>query len=794
MKKKNLIIFALAAISAATVTAVGCNKGDGHKHSYSIKSSTTQHWQECDCGDKKNEADHVDLIKNGTATKESDGKCDVCGYQLTVPKPEEKTEYTVTFNMKGHGTAPKVQVVEKGKTATEPATAPTATGYDFKGWFIDDACLHPFDFNVAIDDNTTVYAKWQVKSYTVTFVDHDNIGTMPQALTVDYGGKATKPETDPTATNFTFLGWYSDEAGDNEFDFNTEITGNTQIYAKWEALVEEGQVTVKFNMNGVTGVTNAPSPQVIDENTTATQPATNPSSANYDFGGWYGEAACTTPFDFNAAVSADTTVYAKWTPKTYTVTYNMNGHGTAINPDQVTYNQKVDEPLAPTDTAYSFLGWYDAATGGVRFDFDTPITGDTTLYAHWEAKAVYTVTFDLNGYELWTAPEAQQVVVGNYATKPVTNYPNDNENLVGWSTSQDGTSVFNFNTPVTGNITLYAKWVPKKLPHLEDIELAGSSFEIICENGTQKWENNTTIEITDYLPGDEVDVYTVKHGNTYYTLEIEGTGADVVVTVYDSTHTDVVDTLTKKVTSYPVLSLDGTDIILNNSNRNVKNMYALYYVPASGTYTFELKQTSSNYTIYVYPDYEEDPYTYTSANKGQERDIKLTEGATLAISLIETGGANFSLTFALTEKIHAGDPDGSEDHPFVITGSGSKVIEPTDDPTFQNDYYVVFTATQGGTYHITCSNQDWLNGDNYKVSYTVNDVTNGFVPNGGYDGDYYKDGEFFCNMYDYENLPAYNAAPYATVTLAAGQSVTIIMTRNGQTGGVDSMTCTVEMA
>ena len=68
--------------------------------------------------------------------------------------------YTVTFEMKGHGTQVTAQTVEEGCKATKPSADPTENGWSFGGWYTDMACNEAFDFTSAITANTTIYAKW----------------------------------------------------------------------------------------------------------------------------------------------------------------------------------------------------------------------------------------------------------------------------------------------------------------------------------------------------------------------------------------------------------------------------------------------------------------------------------------------------------------------------------------------------------------------------------------------------------------------------------------------------------
>ena len=68
----------------------------------------------------------------------------------------------------------------------------------------------------------------------------------------------------------------------------------------------------------------------------------------------------------------------------YTVTVTFDSQGGSQVPSQdITVGEFVSQPDDPTRTGYRFLGWYTAATGGARWDFTQPVTGDQTLYAQW---------------------------------------------------------------------------------------------------------------------------------------------------------------------------------------------------------------------------------------------------------------------------------------------------------------------------------------------------------------------------------------------------------------------------
>ena len=92
------------------------------------------------------------------------------------------------------------------------------------------------------------------------------------------------------------------------------------------------------------------------------------------------------------------TLTVKNTPKDYTVSFNRNGHGTAPNNQTVAYNKTATEPDAPTETGYTFGGWYtdQSCTDGNKYAFSTPVTDNITLYAKWTVNK-YDVKYSVSG-------------------------------------------------------------------------------------------------------------------------------------------------------------------------------------------------------------------------------------------------------------------------------------------------------------------------------------------------------------------------------------------------------------
>ncbi|MCR5013016.1 MAG: InlB B-repeat-containing protein, partial [Lachnospiraceae bacterium] len=216
--------------------------------------------------------------------------------------------------------------------------------------------------------------------YTVTFEENGH-GEAPNTQTVTSGDKATKP-SDPTADGYTFGGWYKEAGCQNKYDFNTAVTESITLYAKWTQN-PPGTYTVTFDPNGHG---TAPETQTVTSGATASKPS-DPTADAYTFGGWYTEKECKNAYDFNTTVTANITLYAKWTqnpPGTYTVTFNANGHGKAPDAQTVTSGEKAEYPEKPTVEGYIFGGWYTEKECNTLYDFTSPVTGNITLYAKWE--------------------------------------------------------------------------------------------------------------------------------------------------------------------------------------------------------------------------------------------------------------------------------------------------------------------------------------------------------------------------------------------------------------------------
>lgn len=231
----------------------------------------------------------------------------------------DKKDFTITrdLNYTGAMTLPTITIHQAG-TITEYLTSdstncPTRKNYLFDSWCTDSACKNKIDPETFIvEDDITIYAKWtymySAKYTQVIFYNNYSDTDNTKYLTLEWQRMelVTKP-TDPTRTDYDFVGWYIDSACTTLFDFeNTIITEyDTAIYASWEKHVNKYTVTFDFAYEGSTPITS-----IVIENEVVTLPS-DPSREGYYFKGWKTNTISST-FYTPAQVTNDFTLYATW--------------------------------------------------------------------------------------------------------------------------------------------------------------------------------------------------------------------------------------------------------------------------------------------------------------------------------------------------------------------------------------------------------------------------------------------------------------------------------------------------
>ncbi len=309
----------------------------------------------------------------------------------------------------------------------------------------------------------------KTKLYNVEFID----GEVKNPTHVIYKAPAVAPTL--SKTGHTFAGWYTSPLFEENtlFDLNTGISKHMTLFAKWSP----NTYTASFELNGGNQSTDYDPIEYV-YGTSFEQP-TDPTREGYEFAGWYSNSNFTTIYTgWNGSRASNHTIFAKWEPAQYTITFNTDG-GSVVDPITQAYLSEVNEPIAPSKEGYGFIGWYDLNNELVIWPYIMPL-GGTELRAEWQIISTHTITFDSNFDDL-EDPIAQSLDTGEFINEPDITVP-EGYRLVGWSlTDEEPYDFWSFDTPVNADIHLIAIWT-EKIPSetyvetFNQVTVTGSSY------------------------------------------------------------------------------------------------------------------------------------------------------------------------------------------------------------------------------------------------------------------------------------------------------------------------------
>lgn len=156
-------------------------------------------------------------------------------------------QWTVSYNANGGSGSPPSQTKTFGSNITLSSTKPTRIGYTFKGWAKTSTGSVSYSPGSAFgeDNNTTLYAVWEINKYTVSYNANGGSGS-PPSQTKTYGQALTLSSTKPTRTNYDFLGWAtSSSASAAQYSSGSSYLNNESVtlYAVWKLSYWEPKVT-----------------------------------------------------------------------------------------------------------------------------------------------------------------------------------------------------------------------------------------------------------------------------------------------------------------------------------------------------------------------------------------------------------------------------------------------------------------------------------------------------------------------------------------------------------------------
>jgi uncharacterized repeat protein (TIGR02543 family) len=297
---------------------------------------------------------------------------------------------TVNVNVNG-GSGTNGTKTSGGNNSSINLGTPTRTGYNFAGWSLTSG-------GGRISGNTYYYgtsdgsvkASWNVKSYNFKIDPNGgnlngNTGTVQMGY-VTYNSSNWWDTSSNIATRegYTFQGYYDSASGgtqvygtnghsNNTGYFQNNVykhDGELTVYAHWS----ENSYTINYNLNKGSGSTtpSGDTSKQTQKFTTSVNLHDEPTREGYIFSGWNTQAdgkgkSYSAGQSVNKLVSSDggsITLYAQWTPITYTISYNANG-GTHVRTNSST---KTDESLTRSSEVNQFVG---GSTATATYTFDT---------------------------------------------------------------------------------------------------------------------------------------------------------------------------------------------------------------------------------------------------------------------------------------------------------------------------------------------------------------------------------------------------------------------------------------
>lgn len=161
----------------------------------------------------------------------------------------------VTFDMNYDGAENMLVKVGEGRTIAKPED-PVRSGYDFFDWYSDEACTIAYEFGKdIITEDVTVYASWKGSNDFVVTYDLNYYGVAREEYSqIVASGDAARPIAQPERAEFTFGGWFTDEALTDEYKAGEAITEDTIIRAKWNRIsMERKTYTFEAENTDLTG-------------------------------------------------------------------------------------------------------------------------------------------------------------------------------------------------------------------------------------------------------------------------------------------------------------------------------------------------------------------------------------------------------------------------------------------------------------------------------------------------------------------------------------------------------------
>ena len=282
-------------------------------------------------------------------------------------------------------------------TSGKKVTGSDGYFYTFSGWGEGTVNGQVVTFTGSWTQGDKDPSKWYTLAYSWTGADKLS-ETLPSNPSSFFTPDEAKAAVDTTFTSgkkvtgsdgyfYTFSGWGEGTVNGQVVTFTGSWTQGDKDPSKWYTLAyswtgaDKLSETLPSNPNSF--FTPDEAKAAVDTTFTSGKKVTGSDGYFYTFSGWGEGTVNGQVVTFTASWTKGEKDPSKWA----TVTFNSNG-GSTVASQTVKYNDKAKEPTAPTKSGYTFAGWYTEEQLTTKYVFDTPVTGNITLYAKWNTNYV----------------------------------------------------------------------------------------------------------------------------------------------------------------------------------------------------------------------------------------------------------------------------------------------------------------------------------------------------------------------------------------------------------------------
>ena len=547
--------------------------------------------------------------------------------------------YDVKFYSRNGNLLVTESVVKNGAAVGPSVDLLVEEGFDFTGWTKRSNGGSVDLTNISADID--VIATYTAKKVNVKF--YNSNGVLISNSVINYGESVTPP-TANTIYGYAFSNWVIKETTENA------IFSNIISDKEFEPVYSPVSFNITFDSNGGTAVSPM---EVVYQASPIDLPAS--SKTGMSFQGWFTALEGGNAFNESSIINGNITVYARWSVMNCTMYFNTTG-GTSISSQTVVYGNKIIPPARPTKVGYTFIDWYNSEIGGTTYNFNTILYNNNIIYAHW-TPLNYTIQFmALGGTAVSNVIVPYDRTILSILTTTPTSTKEGNV-LRGWTLNTVTNALYDFNTPISGAITLYAVW-QEEMVTVNATSIGGGS---VNPNGAISigYDKSVVITITPSIgyriKTMSVNGISISPSNTYtlnrswHTLyvEFEIIKYDIIATIKSSGGT---------VTPSGKSTVDYGSSLIYNITPNVGYKIDLVRVNnvsvgALTTYTFS--NITSNNIIDVY--FSLITFTVTSTatsggtispqgtvliGYGSSKNYTITPGSNYHIAYVRVNGVN----------------------------------------------------------------------------------------------------------------------------------------------------------